>query len=70
MLLNLWLQGLKGGEHLEYIGVGRKRTFKTGRIEQGWMVWAGFIWLSTETGGRLFRTRYCTIRLHKSPDIS
>jgi hypothetical protein len=48
-----WLGGLKGGDHLEDLGIDRRTTSRWVLGRWGLGMWIGFIGLRIGTGGRL-----------------
>jgi hypothetical protein len=52
MCTKFWLEGLKGRDHSEDLGIDGKIILKWILGKEGWKVWIGFIWLRTETCNR------------------
>jgi hypothetical protein len=48
-----WLGSLKGGDHLEDLGVDRRITLRWILGKYGLGMWIGFIWLRIWIGGEL-----------------
>jgi hypothetical protein len=48
----IWLENLKGTDHLEDLGIGGKIILEWITGKQGGKVWTGCIWLRTGTSSR------------------